>query len=411
MRGASSQEDWATAVRSAKKQVATRALLDSDYASYALTDCGNAERLIDQHGDSLRFCSEMRQWFAWDGTRWKADEGCAVQLAKKTIRTIQQERHLVLKQMDRYGLGQHVLEQRAAALSKWALRSEAATHISAMLRLAKSDPRVSIKPEEFDRNPWILNLPNGTLDLVSGSVREQRPDDFITKMASAKFDPNAACPRWERFLGEVFRPHREVIPFVQRAVGYTLTGDVREECIFALVGEGRNGKSTFLRLLHDLLGEYGGLAEIDAFMSSRRTCLREDIADMHGRRLVSAQEPAMNGVFAEATLKWVSGGDLLRARRLYEHAQEFPPTHKLWLGLNRLPKLRADDSAAWSRLRVIPFDVSFRDRPDRDLKYELRAELNGILTWAIQGCLLWRKNGLGSSPTVDEATETYRKRA
>ena len=145
-------------------------------------------------------------------------------------------------------------------------------------------------------------------------------------------------------------------------------------------------------------------------MCSGATKLREDIADMRGHRYVSAQEPCINGAFAEAALKWLSGGDRLRARRLYEHAQEFEPTHKLWFAMNRLPMLRSDDRAAWSRLRVIPFDVSFGDKCDRELRAELQGELSGILRWAIEGCILWQRDGLGRSASIAEATALWRKR-
>jgi len=149
---------------------------------------------------------------------------------------------------------------------------------------------------------------------------------------------------------------------------------------------------------------------METFLASHGTALREDIADMRGRRFVSAQEPMLDGKFAEGTLKWVSGGDRLRARRLYEHAREFQPSHKLWLAVNRVPALRIDDRAAWSRLRVIPFDVSFADSPNRELKVELQDELSGILNWALQGCLLWQRHGLGSNESVTNATEMWRKR-
>jgi putative DNA primase/helicase len=322
---------------------------------------------------------------------------------------MQQEQMLILSQSDRDPAAYELLRNRAEAIAKWERRSEAAPQIAGMLRLAESDPRVSVEPEDFDKSSWVLNLSNGTIDLDSARLREHRPEELLTKVAGPEYQPNAQCPRWERFLAEVFEPHPEIIPFIQKAIGYSLTGDTREECVFVFVGRGRNGKSTCLRVLHQLLGNYGGVAEIDTFLASRGTALREDIADMRGRRFVSAQEPVMNVAFAEATLKWLSGGDRLRARRLYEHAQEFLPTHKLWLAVNRLPRLRFDDLAAWSRLRVIPFDVSFEKRADRQLKFELQRELSGILRWALSGCRLWQQTGLGSAASIDEATETIRK--
>jgi putative DNA primase/helicase len=378
------------------------------YQMRALTDCGNAERLIDQHGECLRFCAPNRQWFVWTGVQWVADRGSVVQLAKKTVRAMRHERSELLRQVEDENGDWEVARREADALTKWAHRSEGAAQISAALRMAESDPRISVVPEQFDRDPWTLNLPNGSLELRSATFREHRPEELITKVAGAEYKANSHCPRWKRFLKEVFAHNLDVIPYLQRAVGYTLTGQTREECVFVLVGSGRNGKSTLIYLLHQLLGEYGGVAEMDTFLTSGANKLREDIADMRGRRFVSTQEPFINSTFAEATIKWISGGDKLRARRLYEHAQEFQPTHKLWLAMNRLPALRLDDQAAWSRLRIIPFDVSFTNDCDRELKHELRNELSGILRWALEGCTAWQRKGLGSAKSIEEAKQFWR---
>jgi putative DNA primase/helicase len=276
--------------------------------------------------------------------------------------------------------------------------------------MAQSDPRLSIELSDFDAPDWVLNLCNGSIDLKNGHFREHRPEELLTRLAGAEHQSNTQCPRWKQFLAEVFAPNPEIIPFLQRAVGYTLTGETREECVFVLVGDGRNGKGTLISILHKILGQYSGVAEMDTFLASHRAALREDIADMRGRRFVSTQEPMLDGKFAEGTLKWVSGGDRLRARRLYEHAQEFQPSHKLWMAVNRLPTLRFDDGAAWSRLRVIPFKVSFANNPNRQLKVELQSELSGILNWALQGCLMWQRDGLGSIKSVANATEMWRNR-
>jgi len=323
---------------------------------------------------------------------------------------MQQERKHMLNAAENQPHDWEILRRRADALEKWAMRSEGAPRIIAMLRMAESDPRMSVEPEDFDKYPWVLNLRNGSIDLKWGRFRCHQPEELLTKLAGPEYQPNAQCTRWKQFLAEVFEPHPEIIPFLQRAVGYTLTGETREECVFVLAGNGRNGKSTFIGILHGVLGQYAGVAEMDTFMASHGAALREDIADMRGRRFVSAQEPMLDGKFAEGTLKWVSGGDRLRARRLYEHAQEFQPSHKLWLAVNRLPTLRFDDGAAWSRLRVIPFDVSFANNADRELKVELQSELSGILNWAVQGCLLWLRDGLGSIESVENATAMSRKR-
>jgi putative DNA primase/helicase len=374
----------------------------------ALTDCGNAERLIDQHGECLRFCAAKRQWLAWNGVQWLIERGSAVQLAKKMVRAMRHERLQLLSQAEDENGDWEVNRRQADALAKWAHRSEGAAQINAALRMAESDPRLSVSPEAFDRDTWVLNLPNGSLDLRSATFREHRPEELITKVAGAEYKASALCRRWNKFLNEVFAPHLDIIPYLQRAIGYSLTGQTREECVFVLVGSGRNGKSTLINVLHQLFEEYGGVAEMDTFLTSGANKLREDIADMRGRRFVSAQEPFISSTFAEATIKWVSGGDRLRARRLYEHAQEFQPTHKLWLAMNRLPALRSNDDAAWSRLRIIPFDVSFTDTCDRELKHELRSELSGILRWALQGCTAWQRKSLGSAKSIEDATQHWR---
>lgn len=367
---------------------------------YSLTDCGNAERLVDQHGESIRYCRNTSEWLVWNGCCWTENTGAVVQLAKKTVRGMQVEHASILRFAGQKAEGWDDLRPRADAMWRWAQRSEAAGRILAMLRLAESDPRVALETSMLDHNQWVLNLPNGTLDLRSGKLREHRPEDLLTKSAGVSYNPGASCKRWLRFLDEVFRPKPDVIPFIQRAIGYTLTGDTREHCVFVLLGRGRNGKSTILDVLSELLGDYSGVAEIETFLATKGTVLREDIADMRGRRLVSAQEPSLTGRLAENTLKWVSGGDRLRARRLYEHAQEFSPSHKLWLAVNRFPAVCSDDPALLRRLRVIPFDVSFINDADRELRQQLRKELSGILLWALEGCRLWQQNGLGTSRSV-----------
>ena len=388
-----------------------RTKVGSRRSVYPLTECGNAERFVEEHGDCVRYCAAKRQWFVWNGIKWTADEGAAVQLVKKTVRSMRLERRQVLADSE-YDAGDWENSRREAdALSRWVNRSESAAQIAATLRLAQSDPRVTVEPEEFDRSPWLLNLYNDCVDLRFGKFREHRPEDLLTKTATAEYRPKARCPRWKKFLSEIFKPHPDIIPYLQKAIGYTLTGETSEECVFVLVGSGRNGKSTLIGAIHELMGDYGGVAEIETFLAGGSSHLREDLADMRGRRFISAQEPLISSRFAEATLKWVSGGDKLRARRLYEHAQEFRPTHKLWLAMNRLPALRPDDEAAWSRLRVVPFEVSFAGREDADLKTELRSETDGILKWALEGCLLWQRDGLKSVPSVRDSTRQWRSRA
>jgi putative DNA primase/helicase len=247
------------------------------------------------------------------------------------------------------------------------------------------------------------------VNLKTGELQPHRREDLISKLAPVAFDAAARCPRWERFLSEVFEPHPDVVPFIQRAVGYSLTGETREECLFLLHGVGRNGKGTFLKTLTLKLGDYAGTADFSAFVQRRDDAgPRDDIANMKGKRLVSAQESREGAALAESLIKWLTGGDLVRARRLYENSTEFDPSWKIWLASNHRPIIRGTDPAIWSRIKLIPFAVVFDGREDKRLKAVLQDELPGILNWAIKGCLRWQAEGLEFPASVLAATSEYR---
>ena len=358
----------------------------------------NAERLVRQHGQDLRFCSAFNAWLIWDGTRWKRDDrGLVVLRAKRTVRGIYREAAAAKDLTERN------------KLSGWACRSERAAQIAGMLKLAESEPAIPISAEELDTQAFLLNCRNGVVDLKTGDRKPHERNHLITKLAPVEFNPDAQCPRWERFLEEVFEPHPDIIEFMQRAIGYTLTGDVREECLFLLHGSGRNEKGVLLKTIEAALADYACTADFSAFIQNRNDSgPRDDIANMCGRRLVISQEAREGAAFAESLLKWLTGGDRVRARRLYENSFEFDPTFKIWLATNHRPEIRGNDPGIWSRIKLIPFDVSFEGREDRSLKATLRAELPGILAWAVRGCLDWQHDGLQFPESITTATEEYR---
>jgi putative DNA primase/helicase len=382
-------------VRVVVSEPPTEARLPDTFLKPPLTDLGNAERLVALFGQDLAW-TEAWGWLVWDGQRWAIDNQRRIEeLAVATVRAMYR------------GAAQLDDPDRRKALASWAQRSESRSRVEAMIALARH--MVARKAEEFDRDPWLLNCANGTLDLRTGRLLPRRREDLVTKLVPVNYDPQARCPRWEQFLREVFAPHSDLIPFIQRAAGYSLTGDTREECLFLLHGTGRNGKGTLLRTLTTLLADYALTADFATFLAGPRDRgPRDDVANMRGRRLVVSQEVREGAPLAESLIKWLTGGDRIRARNLYERSVEWLPTHKIWLAVNHKPIIRGTDDAIWSRIKLVPFDVSFAGREDRQLKSKLEEELEGILTWAVEGCRQWLASGLQCPATVHQATQQYR---
>jgi putative DNA primase/helicase len=363
-----------------------------------LTEIGNAERFANRYLGVVLYCHQLNSWLVWDETRFAPDEDARVErLAKESVR-----------QFHRDALSIEDKETRDAAL-KFAMRSESDHAIHALLNRAAAEEGLTVRVNDLDAAPWLLNVQNGIIDLRTGNLRRHNPSDCISKLAPVRFDPMARCPRWLQFLEEVFSPHPDLLDFIQRAVGYSLTGDIREECLFLLNGTGRNGKGTFVGTLQTLLGDYASTADFSTFVAARDDRgPRDDVANMRGRRMVVSQEVREGAPLAEALIKWLTGGDLVRARNLYERSVEWRPTHHLWLAVNRKPVIRGTDTGIWSRIRLVPFDVSFEGREDKTLKAKLLEELPGILTWAVEGCLRWQRDGLGNCDSVQAATSEYR---
>lgn len=370
----------------------------ADPKRLVLTEIGNAERFAAQFRGEVRYCHQLSSWLVWDQTRLAPDQDAQVErYAKATIR-----------QLYRDALTLEDKEAKEAAL-KFALRSETDHGIRALLSRAAAEDGIPILANDLDADPWLLNVANGTIDLRRGELRSHSHSDCISKLAPVAFDPEATCPRWTQFLGEVFESHPDAITFLQRAVGYSLTGDIREGCLFLLHGTGRNGKGTLLKTLQTMLGDYASTADFSTFIATRDDRgPRDDVANMRGRRFVVSQEVREGAPLAEALIKWLTGGDLVRARNLYERSVEWQPVHHLWLAVNRKPIIRGTDQGIWSRIRLIPFAVSFEGREDRTLKANLLSEQAGILAWAVQGCLAWQRDGLGTSKSVQTATAEYR---
>ncbi|MGY8863886.1 MAG: DNA primase family protein, partial [Pseudomonadales bacterium] len=234
-------------------------------------------------------------------------------------------------------------------------------------------------------------------------------DLYLTKKATVCFDPEARCPTWHTFLHQVLGGDEEFIRFIQKAVGYSLTGDTSEQVLFFLYGVGANGKSTFVNTLQTILGDYAQQAQVSTFMAKGKGAINNDIARLRGSRLVATTETEEGSRFNESELKQLTGGDTITARFLHQEHFEFKPNFKLWISGNHKPYIQGNDIGIWRRIKLIPFEVSVApDEQDKDLTTKLLAESSGILNWALEGCRMWIEEGLGGCKIVDKATKAYR---
>lgn len=366
---------------------------------FKCTDLGNAERLVAAFGEDLRYVAQLKRWYRWDGRRWARDLTRQVeQLAKAVVRQIPAEAALASS------------DQIRSAIESWARKSEARGRIVAMLAGAESEPRLALEHAALDAEPWLLAVENGVLDLRTGELRPHRREDLITMVMPIAYDGEATCPGWQRFLTRILAGNTDLIGFLQRAIGYSLTGITREQVLFFLHGTGANGKSTFLEILRALVGDYATQADFATFLERRGDGPRNDVARLVGARVVTSSEVGEGKRLDEGLVKSLTGSDTIAARLLYSEAFEFRPQFKLWLAANHKPVIRGTDHAIWRRVRLIPFTVEIPEAErDPDLVPKLRKELPGILAWAVQGCLDWQEYGLSAPEAVLDATDDYRR--
>ncbi len=378
---------------------------------FPCTDTGNGERFAAMFGQRLRFARGLN-WLLWAGTHWEIDECDRVfEMGKITARGIYQE------------AGASEDEDERKRLATHAKSSESASRRAAMLDLAAKDcAAIKAKASDFDtrdKSGWLFNCQNGTLDLRTGELFAHDKADCITRLAPVTFDPDATCPHFERFLWKVLGEDLALFEFVQKFIGYTLTGQTREQCFAILHGNGSNGKSTLLETLAALLGPYARPTDAGLLMEKHAGKVSNDLAALRGVRLVLAQETKEGRAFDEELVKRITGGDVVTARFLFKEFFDFTPDFKIWLCTNHQPTITGDDDGIWRRIRLIPFGAKFWDadkgesgpdelRADKTLPDKLVGELPGILNWAAHGALMWGRDGLGVPQSVADATGAYR---
>jgi putative DNA primase/helicase len=384
------------------------------------TDIANGDRMVAWHGSDFRHVSTWGKNLVWTGKIWRVDEAGVQRLAIDTSRRMLSsalDAHREAVHADAAaksaGSSDDAAEsrvKRANAAIKWAVKSQSSARIGAMVSIACTSPRVSIAHDLLDADPWLLNVANGTIDLRSGGLRPHRREDHCTKIAPVAYDPTARAPTWFAFLDRAMAGDPDLLGFLRRAVGYSMTGAIGEHSLLFNFGTGANGKSTFFGTIHRAFGEYASAAPRGLLFTSKGEQHPTELASLHGARFVTCAEIEEDRTFDEAKIKDLTGGDVIEVRRMREDFWRLSPTHKLWLAGNHKPRVRGTDEGIWRRIKLIPWLVQIPpEERDRDLPARLVDELPGVLAWAVRGCLEWQRDGLGEPAAVRAATEAYRE--
>jgi putative DNA primase/helicase len=362
------------------------------------TDTGNGERLVYHYGKNIRYSHEWDKWLVWSGSRWEMDKiGSIKQFAKETARKIYEE---AAREND---------SAKRKKISKWAISSESEAKKKAMISSAQSEAEIPILLEDLDKDPWLFNVRNGTIDLRDGKLLPHSRKDLITKMAPIDYDPDAQAPQWIAFIDRISGGNPNIADYLQKTVGYSLTGDISEQILFFLYGTGSNGKSTFLEIIQFMMGDYAQQSDFSTFTVKQNDTVRNDLARMKGSRFVSAVEVEAGKKLAEVLVKQMTGGDKILTRFLFKEHFEYKPTYKIWLAANHQPVVRGTDEAIWRRIKLVPFNIVIPESErDKKLPQKLHAELQGIFNWSIEGSRKWQKDGLQTPPEIKRATEDYR---
>ena len=349
-----------------------------------MTEDKAAQRFLAAHRKRLRYCHDHKAWFVWNDNSWRKNStSFAFHLARELARKI---------------------SSKAGEPAK--VSAGRASFAAAVEAFARADPGFAVGADCWDRDPYLLGTPAGTIDLRTGALRRSEPGDYITKATAVVPVETASCPRWLQFLDEATAGDIGLIRFMQQWCGYTLTGDTRQQSLVFLFGDGGNGKSVFVNAIAGVLGDYAATAAMDTFVASQTERHLAELAMLRGARMVTASETEEGRYWAESRIKQLTGGDPITARFMRQNFFTYLPAFKLMIVGNHKPKLKHVDAAMSRRLYILPF--SHRPHtPDRTLDQKLRSEWPGILRWMIEGCLDWQQNGLTRPTSIDKATAAY----
>lgn len=360
-----------------------------------LSDTGNAERFEVLYGQDAKYAFGLG-WFLWTGLKWAQDtRDLVMEWAKKVGKSI-------------FAEAAHSADPDA--LFKHANKTLQAPRLEAMIDLARPIQGIATLPHELDNEPMLLGVANGVVDLRTGVLRSADRRDLLTRHSPVTFNMAAKCPQFEAFIDQITCGDKTLKAYLQRVIGYTLTGETKEQCFFFLYGSGANGKSTFLNIIKDVLGDELAMHTPTDTLTTKRGTATNDLARVKAARMLIANEVEDGAMLAESLVKQITGGEPMAARLLYKEHFEFVPKFKLFIAGNHKPILRGRDTGLWRRIKLVPFEATFNAAQiDKDLMKKLRTELPGILNWAIKGCLEWQRHGLNEPKLITDAVAAYKQ--
>lgn len=373
--------------------------------SYDATDTGNAHRLYDRFGNVLKYSYNRKKWMFWTGKKWTIDESGEVKkLADEICEDLKKEAWQIADE-----------DMQEAAL-KWAKRTAGSTAKEAMIKECQHLEDIPASPDAFDSYTDYLNCQNGIVNLRNGELMPHDSCFMLSKITNCEYDVKRRKPkRWLKFLDDITGGNKDLQEYIQRSIGYSISGSNREQCAYFLYGMGNNGKSTFLDTIADMLGDYASNAQPDTLMLQSRVGslgggANSDIARLKSARFVTCEEPTEGVRLNEGLLKQLTGGSKVTCRFLYGDEFEYTPEFKIWVATNHKPVVRGTDVGIWRRIKLIPFEVNIpKNKVDKNLKYKLRQEFPQILAWAVEGCMKWQQSSLDEPECVREATKDYKQ--
>lgn len=363
-------------------------------------DTGNADRFIDRYGNLYKYSYIANKFYIYDGMKWKIDEkGSIRKLIDEMIESIKDEKIIH---------GDDVTEEEAREFFQKYYKKTRGTQAkkNIMNELMHRRPAT---PDDFDRDDMLINVANGYIDLTSRELYKHDINKMFSQITNTDYTEKMQPAVWLDFLNDIFAGDQKVIRYIQKALGYSLTGSTREQIMFILFGKGRNGKSIFVEVISEILGDYSNNMQAKSLMVKKNDNVNTDIARLSKARFVTSSEPNEGFRFDEGLIKQLTGGDKVTARFLYAEEFEYTPKFKIWVSTNHKPIIRGTDDGIWRRLVLIPFDVQIpEEKVDKDLKYKLLREAPAILNWMAEGAYMWMQEGLAMPEKLKEAVQKYR---